>query len=192
MQVLHNVNRILYEIVKKVIIALLILMSTFVFAQVICRYVLKQPLVWSEELTTYMFSWLAYIGAAAVTYRNDHVAITTLVDGIRNKTIQKLIRIATQIIIFVFYVMVCYLSFHLAGRFIAIDQRLTNLDFIKTGYVFMQVPLSALLMGMFTLERIFRLWRDEDPDLEMITVTNTDSVETVSAATAADEEGGEI
>lgn len=180
MQALHNVNRVLFEIVKKVIIVLLILMSLFVFAQVVFRYVLKQPLAWSEELTTYMFSWLSYIGAAAVTYKNDHVAITTLVDGMKNKKAQKAIRIATQVIIFVFYVLVCYESFILAGRFISIDQRLTNLEFIKTGYVFMQVPISALLMGLFTLERVLRIYRDEDQDLEAV----------ATAATAA-KEGGE-
>ena len=93
MQALNTVNKVLYEIVKKVIIALLILMSTFVFFQVIFRYIVKQPLVWSEELTTYMFSWLAYIGAAAVTYNNDHVAVTTLVDGMKNRQAQKVLRI---------------------------------------------------------------------------------------------------
>lgn len=166
MQALHTVNKALYEIVKKVIIALLILMSTFVFFQVIFRYIVKQPLVWSEELTTYMFSWLAYIGAAAVTYKNDHVAVTTLVDGMKNRQAQKVLRIITQVIIFAFYVMVSYYAFILAGRFIAIDQRLTNLENVKIGYIFMQVPVSATIMGLFTLEKILRLAKDEDPDLE--------------------------
>ncbi len=168
MQALHSFNKVLYEIVKKMIILLLLLMSTFVFMQVIFRYIIRQPLAWSEEITTYMFSWLAYIGAAAVTYKNDHVAVTTLVDGMKNKELQKWVRIITQIIIFAFYVLVSYTAFILAGRFLHIDQRLTNVESIKIGYIFMQVPISAAIMGLFTLERIIRLFKGEDMDLEKV------------------------
>ncbi len=185
MQALHKVNKVLYEIVKKVIVVLLLLMAAFVFAQVLARYVFKTPLAWSEEITTYMFSWLAYIGAAAVTYKNDHVAITTLVDGMKNKQVQKVIRIITQLIIFAFYVLVCYESFHLACKFLAIDQRLTNLTSIKIGYIFMQVPLSALLMGLFTLERILHLCKDESQDLEA-----ADAVPVIAEGQAVIQEGG--
>ena len=37
---------------------------------------------------------------------------------------------------------------------------------MKIGYIFMQVPVSATIMGLFTLEKILRLAKDEDPDLE--------------------------
>lgn len=41
-----------------------------VAAQVVFRYAVKEPIVWSEEFTTLCYQWLSYLGAAlAVRYR---------------------------------------------------------------------------------------------------------------------------
>src|SRR5690348_6219396 len=49
---------------------LLALMILLVAAQVVLRYGLNAPLTWSEELTTYLFGWLIFLGAT-VTVRRD-------------------------------------------------------------------------------------------------------------------------
>lgn len=41
-----------------------------VAAQVVFRYAVQEPIVWSEEFTTLCYQWLSYLGAAlAVRYR---------------------------------------------------------------------------------------------------------------------------
>ena len=50
-----------------------------VAAQVIFRYAVQQPIVWSEEFTTLCYQWLTYLGAAlAVRYR-AHFGVDFLV-----------------------------------------------------------------------------------------------------------------
>lgn len=44
--------------------------TVLVAAQVVFRYAVKEPIVWSEEFTTLCYQWLSYLGAAlAVRYR---------------------------------------------------------------------------------------------------------------------------
>lgn len=49
------------------------------FAGVIWRYVLREPLIWSDELASILFLWLAMLGAAVAFRRAEHMRMTALV-----------------------------------------------------------------------------------------------------------------
>src|SRR6266404_2595132 len=49
------------------------------FAGVVARYVLHQPLIWSDELASILFLWLAMFGAAVAFYRSEHMRMTAIV-----------------------------------------------------------------------------------------------------------------
>lgn len=49
------------------------------FAGVISRYFLQEPLVWSDELASVLFLWLASLGAVVAFRRNEHMRMTALV-----------------------------------------------------------------------------------------------------------------
>ncbi len=59
--------------------ALLIVAETAIlFVGVIFRYLLNQPLVWSDELASILFVWLAMLGAASALRRGVHMRMTAL------------------------------------------------------------------------------------------------------------------
>jgi tripartite ATP-independent transporter DctM subunit len=49
------------------------------FAGVVARYFLHRPLVWSDELASLLFLWLASLGAVVAFRRNEHMRMTALV-----------------------------------------------------------------------------------------------------------------
>ena len=49
------------------------------FAGVIARYVLHQPLIWSDELASMLFLWLAMLGAAVAFRRAEHMRMTAVI-----------------------------------------------------------------------------------------------------------------
>jgi tripartite ATP-independent transporter DctM subunit len=49
------------------------------FAGVIARYVLHQPLIWSDELASMLFLWLAMLGAAVAFRRSEHMRMTAII-----------------------------------------------------------------------------------------------------------------
>ncbi|MEA2914828.1 MAG: hypothetical protein QOJ15_6909 [Bradyrhizobium sp.] len=49
------------------------------FAGVIARYGLHSPLIWSDELASILFLWLAMLGAAVAFRRSEHMRMTAIV-----------------------------------------------------------------------------------------------------------------
>ena len=63
-----------------VAIGMMATMVTSIFAQVVSRYLFRQPLVWVEELSTYAFIWGTFIGASAGLKQARHIKIESFVD----------------------------------------------------------------------------------------------------------------
>src|SRR5271169_1153199 len=49
------------------------------FAGVVARYGLQRPLIWSDELASILFLWLAMLGAVVAFRRSEHMRMTALV-----------------------------------------------------------------------------------------------------------------
>ncbi len=58
------------------IVAEVVLLGAGVFT----RYVLDSPLVWSDELASLLFLWLAMLGSAVALHRGGHMRMTALVN----------------------------------------------------------------------------------------------------------------
>jgi tripartite ATP-independent transporter DctM subunit len=53
------------------------------FAGVVARYGLHRPLVWSDELASILFLWLAMLGAAVAFRRSEHMRMTAVVASVK-------------------------------------------------------------------------------------------------------------
>ena len=59
--------------------ALVVAEVAILFAGVMSRYVFDAPLFWTDELASFLFLWLAMLGAVVALRRGDHMRLTTLV-----------------------------------------------------------------------------------------------------------------
>jgi tripartite ATP-independent transporter DctM subunit len=67
-------------LITEVPAALLVAVEIIVlFAGVLARYVFHRPLVWSDELATLLFLWLAMLGAVIALRRGEHMRLTAIV-----------------------------------------------------------------------------------------------------------------
>jgi len=55
-------------------------MGIVLFTQVVTRYVLNMPLIWSEEAARYLHVWIALFGIHFGLRRNAHIRVTLFVD----------------------------------------------------------------------------------------------------------------
>jgi tripartite ATP-independent transporter DctM subunit len=68
----------------EVLAALLVVAETVIlFSGVVARYVFRAPLVWSDELASILFIWLAMLGAAVALRQGGHMRMTVLVESAR-------------------------------------------------------------------------------------------------------------
>ena len=60
--------------------ALLVLLEIFVLlGGVIARYAFHNPIIWSDELASTLFLWLAMLGSAIALHRAEHMRMTAFV-----------------------------------------------------------------------------------------------------------------
>ena len=50
------------------------------FSGIVARYVLHTPLVWSDELASILFLWLAMLGSVIAFRRGEHMRMAALVN----------------------------------------------------------------------------------------------------------------
>ena len=75
---LHGLDRVL-AVITEVPVAILVAVEIVVlFAGVIARYVLRAPLVWSDELASLLFLWLAMLGAVVALRRGEHMRLSAV------------------------------------------------------------------------------------------------------------------
>ena len=72
----HGIGRALESLCA----ALLVVETTLLFVGVIARYALHRPLVWSDELASTLFLWLAMLGAALAIRRGENLRMNTMVN----------------------------------------------------------------------------------------------------------------
>src|SRR5258708_31498815 len=65
------------------------------FAGVVARYGLHRPLIWSDELASILFLWLAMLGSAVAFRRSEHMRMTAIVASARPATPASLDLVAT-------------------------------------------------------------------------------------------------
>ena len=61
------------------IVLLVTLLTAVTFAQVATRYVLNNPLIWSEEAARYLFVWVSMIGSALAIREGGHFGLDLLI-----------------------------------------------------------------------------------------------------------------
>ena len=59
---------------------MLIIVTVEIIVGVFFRYVLRDPLYWSEEVARYFLLWIAMLGASVVTQRREHLRLDSFIE----------------------------------------------------------------------------------------------------------------
>jgi len=88
---------------KYVMLLLLMAMVAVMGVQIFCRFVLNYSLSWSEELTRFMFIWMAFLSIAFCMKENISLRIDTLITVFPQK-VQALLLLVSQVVMLAFFV----------------------------------------------------------------------------------------
>jgi len=155
---LEGLNKVVGTIVE-IPAALLVLAEVVVLLMgVTSRYVLHRPLVWSDELASILFLWLAMLGSIIAFQRGEHMRMTAIVGKMepRGRAFLDLVAIAAGIAFLAFVV-------HPAYEF-AEDEvfvRTPAMDIVNAWRA-AALPIGLGLMLLVGLIQIFRVGRLKD------------------------------
>jgi len=128
-------------------------LAFIVFLQFFTRYILNDSLAWTEEIARYGLMWVAFIGAAMVTRRNSHIAVTLLTELLPIGP-ARVLRALIDTITLMFLALLAYFSVLIVERMQF--QRMTVID-LPMSLVYGGVAFGCFLM---LFRQTLRFWRN--------------------------------
>lgn len=151
----------LSRILKDIATTLFLLFFAALILQVVFRYFLRSPLVWTEELAKLLNVWIVLLGSAIAVKDDNHINVDLLNNIIAkfgNKT-KIAFYIITKILAPVTLILVL-----LKGSFVMMVQewslKFTTLP-ISQGLIYMPLFISSIIMLIFLLENLMKILKGE-------------------------------
>src|ERR1700742_3901792 len=122
------------------------------FAGVVSRYIMHAPLIWSDELASILFLWLAMLGAVVAFRRAEHMRMTAVVASAGPKMWAYLDVVATCAAL-AFLLMIVWPAYEYAYEESFITTPALQ---IPNTWRAAALPVGTCLMAVFALLRLFR------------------------------------
>lgn len=155
--VIGSIESVLGTLVEIPAALLVVAEIVILFAGVISRYVMHQPLIWSDELASILFLWLAMFGAVVAFRRAEHMRMTAVVASAGPKMWAYLDVVATCAAL-AFLLMILRPAYEYAYEESFITTPALQ---IPNTWRAAALPVGTCLMAVFALLRLFRSadWR---------------------------------
>ena len=145
-----TLQRVLARCVEVPVALLVAAEIVVLFAGVFARFVLHQPLVWSDELASILFLWLAMLGAVLAFHRGEHMRMTALVHALAppRRAFLELVAVAASL---AFLLLIAWPSFEYAYDEASITTPALQ---IPNAWRATALPVGIGLMVVFALLRL--------------------------------------
>jgi TRAP-type C4-dicarboxylate transport system permease small subunit len=146
-------------------VALLWVMSVFVFLQFFTRYFLNNSLAWTEEISSYMLIVLTFFGSAMAVRKNSHIHIEYLYTLVSYR-VGFALAIAVDVMRIAFLVLSTYLAYEV--MLIMEFQYMAVVSF-PLSYVYGPVMVGYAAMTIRSIQLIVSHWRTRSSELMQTT-----------------------
>ncbi len=120
------------------------------FAQVVCRYVLKSPLPWSQDILRLGFTYLVFWGAAWCVRDKNHLNVDVFLTALPGK-LRKLVQLLIDLVLCGFFVFLIAVGFQFAAS--GLTQTTSYLPLPMTAY-YCSMPTAGIIMLYYMLQQV--------------------------------------
>ena len=162
---MNNVPTLLRRGLEYLCAGLLLVIVAIVFSNVVGRYFLHAPIRWSDEVSLFLFLWLAYLGALAALMAGRHYSFPGLIDMFPAK-----LRLATKTLSDLMVLAMLGVLVWCGGLLVDLlsHQRSPAID-LPLYYVYAALPLVSFLMALVVAYQIVaRLRGAPEPGQEAV------------------------
>lgn len=152
------------------------------FTNVVARYAFDASLTWAAELTTYMFLWSVFFGAAYCFKKDAHIAINILVEKVEPRT-GKVMMLISYVITLVFLVAISYYGYEYLQLVIELEETSVDLE-VPMWIIYLVIPISFAFGAIHVMEKIWVTFKTPSNEI----VHNSESKELIKQMDAHIEE----
>lgn len=146
------------KVMRVLNVAVLVILVLLVVWQVITRYLLGAPSVWSEELASYGFAWATMLGATYVFGKREHMNVDVAVEKF-SPEVQKTLAILSEVLILLFAVTILIYG-GIENTLLTIQQLSSSLP-VTMGYLYSIIPISGVFIALYSILNIYDIIRTE-------------------------------
>ena len=147
---LKRVNDLWEWIVTRLLVVMTVVMVLSVFIQVVSRAI-HYTVIWTSDVATFLFVWLAFLGAAVAVRDDDHFIVDAKMKTFSFNLALNLLALATELAIG--FVMLRY-----GVDFVkSMSLRLSYSLGVQMSYIVAVVPISGGLIILGGLERLLKI-----------------------------------
>jgi TRAP-type C4-dicarboxylate transport system permease small subunit len=150
----------------KILMAILIGgMVALISLQVGFRYLLNQPLTWSEEVARHLMIWSALLGAAVAYRRKGHLGMDVIV-MLFSPQWKRIVEGIVHLLSIGFFGLILLNGIPLAQKTMS---QLSSAILIPMGYIYAALPVGSAFLLLFALEKLLGFYqREETPEIQSI------------------------
>jgi len=162
---------------------LLALFVLLLFAQIVSRQLFNYSIAWTEELSTYMFVWFAYLGAVVAAKMSAHNRVTVHMQYLPKRLARMLMTVADLLWV-AFNLYFAWLSYDFVFNRMNLFWKAQTLG-VPMKYIYMILPIAFTLMSVRVLWNTYlSMVKGEellDPDTAKIKAMRKSNDETASS-----------
>jgi tripartite ATP-independent transporter DctM subunit len=156
-QLARSGERALHQLCGLLAATLVAVEIVVLFAGVMARYVFHTPLIWSDELASILFLWLAMLGSVVALQRMEHMRLTAVVAGLGPAAQRRAAAIAAASVAAFLLLILVPGANYAAGEWYIQTPALGLHNTFRAA----AVPVGTVLMLISALARLLRLgWKD--------------------------------
>lgn len=125
-------------------------MCISIFLGVIFRFIIKRPLVWSEEFALLSMVWLTFIGASVIYESNDHLNVDLLLTILPN-VYKERIEIIAEIMVMPFFIVLVIGGYNVMDM---TKESITPALNIPVLFQYLPAFIGGILLLWFNIERL--------------------------------------
>lgn len=159
-----------FKLLEFLVVACMVAMVVMVFGNVVLRYGFNSGIMVSDEMSRYCFIWLTYIGAMVAMREGAHLGVDTLIKKLPLGGKKFCFFMSQSLMLF------CNVLF-LMGTYEMHELQVTNISpvvGISMIWVYGIGYVVAVVMGIFNIEKLWRLFRGRVPEQELIQVMESE------------------
>lgn len=140
-------------------------MVALISLQVGFRYLLNQPLTWSEEVARHLMIWSALLGAAVAYRRKGHLGMDVIV-MLFSPQRKRIVEGIVHLLSIGFFGLILLNGIPLVQKTMS---QLSSAILIPMGYIYAALPVGSAFLLLFALEKLLGFYqREETPEIQSI------------------------
>jgi len=156
-------SKLVVKMMEWLLIGILGLMVILVFGNVVLRYGFNSGIIFSEEVSRFLFVWMVFLGSVLMLRDNGHLGVHTITKmlPLAGKKACKLIGDVT--------VLACCVMMTYGGWKIVVMNmaNIAPVSEIPLGVIYMSLLVCSLGMGVLLIGSIYRLLTGQMSEQEM-------------------------